>query len=1197
VGFQIQGPVVGTDYFPINVTGSVTLTYATLNPSLSTSFVPTRGEVYTVIANDGTDAINGQFSGLSEGAVITLNSVYQFQLSYAGGTGNDVVLAALNGKEPSTSVLVASQNPSNPGQSVTFTATISGNGGTPTGSVTFLDGTTTLTTVSLLAGTASYSTSLLAAGQHSLTVVYPGDTNFGGSTSSVLTQTVATVPAAPTNVSATAGNAQATISFTASPDQPGAPVTSYTVTSSPGNLTATGTASPITVTGLTNGTAYTFTVTATNVIGNGPPSAPSNSVTPATVPNPPTSLAATPGNGQVTISFMAPSLNGGSPITGYTVSSSTGGVDSNAGSLGLVHVVTGLTNGTQYAFTATATNAIGTSVPSASITATPLASQTPQTITFPPLGSKTMGDAPFAISATASSGLTVLFTTQSPSVCTVGGNTVTLGAAGTCTIAADQAGDATYAAAPQVTRSFVVSASSKNVALATNGGVATASSELTPAYPASSLINDDRKGTGWGTGGGWSDATPNVYPDWVRIDFNGAKTIDRVVVYSLQDSFKTPIEPTDTQTFTLYGARGLTVEAWTGSAWTALASSGPNNLVKRTMTFAPYTTTAIRVSVLSTSSNYSRLTEIEAWGTDGPALAATTTVLASSASPATQGSLVTFTATVMGANPGGTVAFTENGTALPGCGTVTLANAGNSGTATCGTTTLALGNHNIVATYGGDVNNAGSASAALTQSITSASGGTAINVALSANGGVATVSSVLSAAYPASSLNDDERKGAQWGNKGGWNDGTANLYPDWARIDFNGAKTVDRVVVYSLQDNYKTPIEPTDTQTFSLYGAKTFTVEGWTGSGWQPLGSVTGNTLVKRTVTFAAFTTTAIRINVTATAANYTRLTEIEAWGVSGPSVPPTTTVVSSSQSPVTQGTSVMFTATVTGTASPSGTVAFTDNGGGIASCGSVMLTGGGNAPTATCTTSSLSLGAHSIVATYGGDAANAGSSSVAFSQSITAPAGTANVALQANGGKATASSELSKLYPATSLNNDERAGAAWGNGGGWNDGTVNAYPDWVRIDFGGSKTIDRVVVYSLQDNYKSPTEPTDTQTFTLFGARTFTVEALDPSTSAWVQVASVTGNNLVKRAVTFTPYTTTAVRVNILATAANYSRLTEIEAWGVDGPSSGSSAKRAQAESTQDAALEIPTLQEVAMALLIAMLMVSGAVAMRRRR
>lgn len=89
-------------------------------------------------------------------------------------------------------------------------------------------------------------------------------------------------PAAPTGVSATAGNTEATVSFTA-PTFTGVPagITNYRVTSSPDSITATGSSSPITVTGLTNDTAYTFVVQAQNSIDYGPESSASGSVTPA----------------------------------------------------------------------------------------------------------------------------------------------------------------------------------------------------------------------------------------------------------------------------------------------------------------------------------------------------------------------------------------------------------------------------------------------------------------------------------------------------------------------------------------------------------------------------------------------------------------------------------------------------------------------------------------------------------------------------------------------------------------------------------------------------------------------------------------------------------------------------------------------------------------------------------------------------
>ncbi|MDF2988454.1 MAG: S-layer protein, partial [Eubacterium sp.] len=173
-----------------------------------------------------------------------------------------------------------------------------------------------------------------------------------------------TVPGIPADVTATAGNGQATVNFTAPSDNGGSPVTGYEVTASPGNIkvtTTTGTS--IVVTGLSNGTSYTFTVRAINAAGSGAASAPSNEAIPATVPGVPGNVEATAGNGQATVTFTAPSDNGGSPVTGYEVTASPGNI--KVTSTGTRIVVTGLSNGISYTFTVKAINSMGSSAASA----------------------------------------------------------------------------------------------------------------------------------------------------------------------------------------------------------------------------------------------------------------------------------------------------------------------------------------------------------------------------------------------------------------------------------------------------------------------------------------------------------------------------------------------------------------------------------------------------------------------------------------------------------------------------------------------------------------------------------------------------------------------------------------------------------------------------------------------------------------
>jgi len=178
----------------------------------------------------------------------------------------------------------------------------------------------------------------------------------------------------PTNVTGTPGNGSVSLSWQA-PANPGASsipgyrITPYLGTTPQTPTTVSGSPAPTNaiITGLTNGTSYTFVVACTVFGALGQDSAPSNAVTPGAIPgaaSPPTAVTAAPGIASATVSWTAPADPGNSPITSYTVSSGPYGVTVTVPGTQTSAVVNGLTPGLGYSFQVTATNATGTSLPS-----------------------------------------------------------------------------------------------------------------------------------------------------------------------------------------------------------------------------------------------------------------------------------------------------------------------------------------------------------------------------------------------------------------------------------------------------------------------------------------------------------------------------------------------------------------------------------------------------------------------------------------------------------------------------------------------------------------------------------------------------------------------------------------------------------------------------------------------------------------
>ena len=322
-------------------------------------------------------------------------------------------------------------------------------------------------------------------------------THADGSTTISPPPAAATAPGAPTIGTATAtGDGTAQVAFAAPTSDGGSAITLYTATSNPGGITGTGTANPITVNGLTNGTLYKFTVTAKNAVGTSAASTESNSVTTTAGVTPPTTKTTqTIGS----ISFTPATLAPASTTTASAVATSALTVvfTSKTPSVCTVSgdVVHGVTAGT----CTIAADQSGNDTFSAALQVTQsitvaadTSGLTGQTIVFGAAPTVTVGGTGTVSATGGASGNAVTFTAAPASVCTSNGAIITGVAAGACTVTANQAGNTTYSAAALATQAITVVKKSQTITFtppstATYGDVpvaliATASSDLTPGF-------------------------------------------------------------------------------------------------------------------------------------------------------------------------------------------------------------------------------------------------------------------------------------------------------------------------------------------------------------------------------------------------------------------------------------------------------------------------------------------------------------------------------------------------------------------------------------------------------------------------------------------------------------------------------------------------------------------------------------------
>ena len=381
---------------PYNLTtmagdGQGTLTFTTPAPVVGhpvTSYQASTdaGATWTELtgATASGSTITANLSGLTDGTTYSV-TVRALNSNGSGAASTPAALTPSSTEVPAAPTNL-SATPGDGQASLSFTAPAAVVGHPVTSYEASIDGGASWITL-----TASTSGSTVTATlspltnetTYSVVVRAVNDNGTGGATTTAtVTPTSSAAPSAPTNLAAAPGDTQGTLTFTAPTAIPGHPVTGYEVSTdggttwSPLSTSGSGSSLTATLTGLTNGATYPVTVRAVNDNGSGTAAAGTN-LTPSSsaVPAAPTNLAGAPGSGLGTLTFTAPAVVPGHPVTRYQASADGGAswttLTTRSSGTGVTATLAGLTNGTTYSVIVRASNDNGDGTASTPTNLTP----------------------------------------------------------------------------------------------------------------------------------------------------------------------------------------------------------------------------------------------------------------------------------------------------------------------------------------------------------------------------------------------------------------------------------------------------------------------------------------------------------------------------------------------------------------------------------------------------------------------------------------------------------------------------------------------------------------------------------------------------------------------------------------------------------------------------------------------------------